>query len=175
MNLAFLPSSVLNNQVLIAVYWNKQSTEHFLVGSLLSYDANGLVLSLVSQDLNRDGMCYCLAPNIYRIEINSQYLLDIRNTNDLNDIRTLANNPWDLFLEYAEKHKRVIEILDCSGTQIMVGVPIEHDSRSVLLDRTMMCDSSGFVEKVNRDKVALLVFDSNSNKNCPCAFSVGDS
>lgn len=159
-----LPSEVLNAKDLIAIYCNKQSTERFLVGQILTFDSEYLLLSLISPDAGADGLCLCSAKFIFRIEQDSQYLQDMKKRLCSITAQHSESNPWDAFLAYAEEHKFVTQIKGFSGKRIMFGIPVGHSNDTVAIHRVYSDGIHGKVFRVNRDKIALLVCDSNTEQ-----------
>lgn len=174
MELIHLPSDVYTANDLVAIYCNKQSTDRFLVGQILSSDADCLLLSLVSPDASVDGLCFCFAKCLYRIEKDSQYLCDIKK--DFNPIDTLRfnGNLWDDFLAHAEKHKFVTQFKGFSGRRIMFGIPIGHSDNEVTIQRVCSDGTQGKILHINRNKIALMVCNSNSELELQAAFQEGE-
>ena len=160
----YLPSEMLNSKDLIAIYCNKQSTENFLVGQILTSDSEHLLLSLISPDSCVDGLCLCSAKIIFRIEQDSQYLRDMKKSLCSITTQHSESNPWDAILVYAEEHKFVTQIKGFSGKRIMFGIPVGHSKDMVAIHQVYSNGTQGKVLRINRDKIALLVCNSNTEQ-----------
>lgn len=160
----YFPSELLNSKDLIAIYCNKQSTDNFLVGQILTSDSQDLLLSLISPDSCVDGFCLCSVKSIFRIEQDSQYLRDMKTSLCSITPHRFESNPWDAILEYAEEHKFVIQIKGFSGKRIILGIPVRHSKDMVAIHRVYSDGTQGNILRINRDKIALLVCNSNTEQ-----------
>lgn len=165
----YLPFEMLNSKDLIAIYCNKQSTDKFLVGQILTSDSEHLLLSLISPDSSVDGLCLCSAKIIFRIEQDSQYLHDIKKSLCSITTQHSESNPWDTFLVYAEEHEFVTQIKGFSGKRIMFGIPVGHSKDMIAIHRVYSDGTPGKVFRINRDKIALLVCNSNTEQKLQAA------
>lgn len=164
MELTHLLSKLLNDKDLVAIYCNQQSTENFLVGQIQAYDSDCLLLSLISPELNTDGLCLCSAKFIFRIEQDSQYLIDMKKNLCLTTPQHSKGIPWDDFLVYAEEHKFVTQLKVFSRKRIMFGIPVGHSNDTVVLRRVYLDGTLGQIFRISRDKIALLVCNSDTEQ-----------
>ena len=165
----YLPSEILNSKDLIAIYCNKQSTESFLVGQISTSDSEYLLFSLMSPDSSVDGLCLCSSKNIFRREQDSQYLRDMKKSLCSITTQHSESNPWDAFLVYAEEHKFVTQIVGFSGKRIMFGIPVGHSKDMVAIHRVYSDGTQGKVLRIIRDKIAMLVCNSNTEQELQVA------
>lgn len=170
MELMQLPSELLNTKNIIAIYCNKQSTENFLVGQILTYDSHCLLVSLISPDANEDGLCLFTGKFIFRIEQDSQYLHDMTKNLCLITPQHSESDPWEDFWVYAEEHKLITQVKGFSGRRIMFGVPVRHSKDMVAIHRVNSDGTQGSILQINRDKIALLVCNSNTERELQVAF-----
>ena len=161
MELNQLPSKILNSKKLIAIYCNKRATDKFLVGQILNRTNDCLLLSLISPNFDEDGICLCSKGFVFRIEQDSQYLLKIKKPPFMVP-QHLGGDPWDDFWIYAEEHKYVTQIKNFSGKRVLFGVPIEHSTNTVTIRRVTANGAWGNTRKINREKIALLVCNSET-------------
>lgn len=169
----YLPSEVLDSRDLIAFYCNKQSTENFLVGQVLTSDSEYLLFSLISPDSSVDGLCFCSVKIIFRIEQDSQYLRDMKKSLCSITTQLSESNPWDAFLVYAEEHKFVTQIKGFSGGRIMFGIPVGHSKDMITIHQVYSDGTLGKVRQINRNRIALLVCNSNTEQELQVAFQKG--
>lgn len=173
MELINLPSDMYTVNDLVAIYCNKLSPDSFLVGQILSSDTDCLLLSLISPDASADGWCLCFAKCLFRIEENSQYLRSIKKDFSPVDTSRFKSQPWDNFLTHAEEHKFVTQIKGFSGRRIMVGIPIDHSDNAVAIQRVYLDGSQGKVFHIKRNRIALMVCNSNTEQELQAAFQEG--
>lgn len=164
MELMHLPPEMLNTKDLIAIYCNKQASDKFLVGQILTFNSEFLLLSLISPDAGVDGFCLCSAKFIFRIEQDSQYLQNLKRRLCSITAPNFESNPWDSFLAYAEEHRFVTQIKGFSGKRIMFGIPVGHSKDTVAIHRVYSDGTRGKVSRMSRDKIALLVCNSNTEQ-----------
>ena len=168
-----LPFEMLNDEDLVAIYCNQQATENFLVGVILTYDSDWVLLSLISPDAVMDGLCLCSAEIIFRMEQDSRYLNNMKKFCHATTTQGFEGNPWDGFLAYAEEHQFVTQIKGFSGRRIMFGIPIEHSKDSASVHRVHSDGTQGKVVQINQDKIALLVCNSDTERELQAALKKG--
>lgn len=175
MELIHIPPETIRSNELIAVYCNKQSTESFLVGQVLMSDSNSLLLSLISPDLNFDGLCLCMAESFFRIETDSQYLLNMKKDLCSTTNQYTEGDPWDVFLRYVEAHRLRIRIKGLSGRKIGFGIPVAHSQDFVEIERVSSNDVLSKTLRLKRNKIALLEYTSDIETQLPVPLQEGVS
>lgn len=156
MELIYLIQDLREIKDLVAVYCNRQSTDRFLVGYPLSVNAECLALSLISMDACFDGICFCSADYIFRIELESQYLHDIHMDSHLCKNLFSEDDAWKAFLTYAKEQKYLTRIRDFSGKLIMSGVVVGYSIESVTIRKLHPNTTKGRVYQMNRNRIALM-------------------
>lgn len=163
----YLPSEVLDSKDLIAIYCNKQSTENFLVGQILTSDSEHLLLSLISPDSSPDELCLCSRKIIFRIEQDSQYLRDIKRSLCSITTQCSGNNPWDAFLVYAEEHGLALQVKRLLGKPSVLGTPVRHSNDMVAISHVRSDGSQARVSRIKRDEIAQIVCNLSTEPEVP--------
>lgn len=169
MEMMDLHADFFRSKDLIAIYCNQVFPNNFLVGNILSSNDDCLLLSLIDPDSNYDGLCLCSTKYIFRIEKNSQYLQKLEKNYSFLGNQHYENDPWDMFLEYAEKQKHIIQVKGLTGKRIMFGMPISHSTDMFIVKRIHLDATWGHVFRIRRDKVSLLVCNSESEQELELA------
>ncbi len=149
--------NVLRNK-LLAVYCNETDTNTFIVGKVLTADQDGIMLSLFAPDGSRDGFCLCAWERIFCIETDSRYLIDLEKC--LPECQTWDGNPWDLFLDYARTHQRIIQLEDFQGKRIMFGIPVSYTQDTLAIRRVCLDGRQGEIYRLKRKNIAMMICDS---------------
>ncbi len=165
MNFSFLNAETSSTGDWIAVYCNKKETDSFLVGQLWAYDPHGLALSLVSPELNNDGLCFISAEYVFRVELDSLYLVGLKDKLSAPRTQWTATDPWDGFLTYAEEHKLITQMKDLSGKRIMFGIPAKHTNDELEICRVNRDGTSRNTSRIKRGRVGLMAVDSDTERD----------
>ena len=155
------------SSTLLSLYCNKEKTDRFLVANLVSWDDEFLLLSLlspVSLGCRFDGLCLCSVKQIFRVEVDSQYLLDIKSQMLPFEMEISKMPPWEHFLITAQKSKTVVQFRNLAGKRIMFGTPITHSDRSVTIRRIYSDGTYGKIYQIDRNKIGMMVYASETEQ-----------
>lgn len=161
-DLALCNNEFYGGQKMVSVYCNKQNTERFFVGSVVSSNSECLLMSLVAPQSHYDGLCFCTASSIYRIELQSQYLdIILRNRCPLPKLFS-PKDPWDIFFEYAESNKLVVQVKRASRKRSIFGISMQHNNSTIILQRILLDGSTEKVYHLNRKDIDTLICESGT-------------
>lgn len=166
-------SEILKYKDWIAIYFNRKKTDKFLAGELLTFDSDSLVLSLFAPDASADGVCFCSAKFLFRIEQDTQYMLALKKKIALWSTPHLEGDPWKAFLKYAEANQFVTQVKGFSGKRLMFGVPLAHSQNTVTFRRVYADGTLGKALRINRNRIAMLVCNSDTERPLQTATKKG--
>ena len=164
MDLEQLFTELANCSDLAAVYCNKKSPESFLVGQVISSNRGFALIALIDPDAKDDGWCLCSHKSFFCIDINTPYINCLKDRISCERKQRLLGDLWHEFLLYVEEHQLVVQAVGFSGKRIMLGIPIGHSEEGVSFQRVHLDGSYGRVYCLDKKKIALLLCNSNTEK-----------
>lgn len=136
--------SNLSDHKLLAIYLCPEEPQVFLVGSVLSRQAESFIcLKTISQEGNCDGFMICNPAYIYRYEVENSYLRELARKATQSENAFPPVRGWNDFLVFAVQQHAAVQLIGRNGKRTARGILCSYSDRSITLQRVLKSGADG--------------------------------
>lgn len=162
MNLAKILSTI--NGV-VGLYINIQHPDRFLVGyPNLFHD--GVIVYLVSQSGEADGIAYCALENIYCVEWESEYLHQFQQEKKSYEITfDVSCSGYNAFLRYAQENQLLVQFMNPTSQRSQFGFIQSYSEKTISIERIFLNGTTRKNIHLSRNKFTFMCINSETEKD----------